>query len=152
MFRSLKDKNCRTVDFHGQMLELQVTVQRRTKVYELRYSVYGIILLMEQSLCFPKLWWLDAFFLDWKWRHMEKGIWAALDMSSLDKWTRHTAQPAPWVCSLLPGSWNWLLKMDGQSTQAAALVVFHDSIGIPFGNHWTMLIHLTSTMLQWEKT
>lgn len=55
IFGSRKDKNFRTVGFHGQILELQVTVQCSTKVCELRYSMYVAILLMEQSLCFPKL-------------------------------------------------------------------------------------------------
>lgn len=40
----------------SQIPELQATVECRSKVYELRSSMCVVLLLKEQSLCFPKLW------------------------------------------------------------------------------------------------
>lgn len=42
--------------------------------------------------------------------------------------------------------------MDGQSILAAALVLFNSLLRILFETCWSMLVHSTSTVLQWEKT
>lgn len=90
----------------------------------------------------------------------ERQIWATPNLSSVARqqphgWTWHVSPPAARLlgtvrfCQALEiGFWRWMDKEHRLLLEE----VFHELLRIPFVNPWTMLIHLTSTALRWEKT
>lgn len=89
--------------------------QCRTKMCELRYCMWVFISLKNQSLCFPQLWYWDAFPSSLK--TAMRGTALHLQQPHNNCWTRHTSQPAPQLPETVL---SCHLQMDGQSMLAAA--------------------------------